>query len=477
MSRSDTDVRDRLFIGGRWVPSSGSESIDVIDSTTEQVIGTVPEGTAEDIGAAVSAARQAFPGWSATPVATRTALLTDVSAALTARMTSLADLITHEVGMPRVLSELVQVGLPIATFASMADVADGFTWEQTIGNSLVVREPIGVVGAITPWNYPLHQIAAKVAPALAAGCTAVLKPSEVAPLNAFVLAEVFEEVGLPPGVFNLVTGYGPVVGEALAGHPSVDMVSFTGSTRAGKRVAELAAAGVKRVALELGGKSANVLLTDADLPRAVPDGVRKCYINSGQTCSALTRMLVPRQRLAEAEALATAEAETFTPGDPFARGTRIGPLVSAAQRDRVRSYIEKGVGEGAVLLTGGADPPEGLGTGYFVRPTVFSAVTRDMTIARDEIFGPVLAIIPYDSEDEAIDIANDTDYGLAGGVWSVDPERARQVARQLRTGQVEINGGNFNPMAPFGGYKQSGNGREFGAFGLEEYLEVKSLQL
>jgi acyl-CoA reductase-like NAD-dependent aldehyde dehydrogenase len=407
----------------------------------------------------------------------RSALLSDVSAALTARIASLADLITREVGMPRVLSELVQVGLPVNTFASMADVAAGFAWEQTIGNSLVVREPIGVVGAITPWNYPLHQIAAKVAPALAAGCTAVLKPSEVAPLNAFVLAEVFEEVGLPPGVFNLVTGYGPVVGEALAGHPSVDMVSFTGSTRAGKRVAELAAAGVKRVALELGGKSANVILADADLSRAVPDGVAKCYMNSGQTCSALTRMLVPRQRLAEAEVLATAAAETFAPGDPFDGDTRLGPLVSAAQRDRVRSYIDKGVGEGALLLTGGADAPEGLQTGYFVRPTVFSGVTPEMTIARDEIFGPVLAIIPYDSEEEAIDIANDTEYGLAGGVWSADTERAQRVARQLRTGQVEVNGGNFNPMAPFGGYKQSGNGREFGAFGLEEYLEVKSLQL
>ncbi len=477
MSRPRTDVRDRLFIGGRWIPSSGSETIDVIDSTTEQVIGTVPEGTREDIDAAVAAAGQAFPEWSATPVDKRTALLSDVSAALTERMASLADLITREVGMPRVLSELVQVGLPVNTFASMADVAAGFPWEQTIGNSLVVREPIGVVGAITPWNYPLHQIAAKVAPALAAGCTSVLKPSEVAPLNAFVLAEVFEEVGLPPGVFNLVTGYGPVVGEALAGHPSVDMVSFTGSTRAGKRVAELAAAGVKRVALELGGKSANVILADADLSRAVPDGVFKCYINSGQTCSALTRMLVPRARLDEAEALAIAAAETFVPGDPFDGDTRLGPLVSAAQRDRVRSYIDKGVGEGAVLLTGGADAPDGLDTGYFVRPTVFSAVTRDMTIARDEIFGPVLAIIPYDSEEEAIDIANDTEYGLAGGVWSADTERAQQVARRLRTGQVEVNGGNFNPMAPFGGYKQSGNGREFGAFGLEEYLEVKSLQL
>ena len=472
-----TVVRDKLYIGGAWVPSTGTASIDVIDSTTEDVIGTVPEGTTEDIDRAVAAARAAFPAWSATPVEARAALLTAVSEALGARMDSLGDLITHEVGMPLVLSKLVQVGLPMASFGSMAQVTADFTWEQTVGNSLIVREPIGVVGAITPWNYPLHQIAAKVAPALAAGCTVVLKPSEVAPLNAFVLAEIFEEVGVPAGVFNLVSGFGPVVGEALAGHRDVDMVSFTGSTRAGRRVSEVAAATVKRVALELGGKSANVILGDADLATAVPDGVGKCYFNSGQTCSALTRMLVPRDRLEEVEALAQSTAESFAAGDPFDAGTRLGPLVSAVQRDRVRNYIDKGIGEGATLLTGGVDAPDGLEKGFFVRPTVFSSVTRDMTIARDEIFGPVLVIIPYDTEDEAVDIANDTDYGLAGGVWSGDPERAKAVARRLRTGQVEVNGGGFNPMAPFGGYKQSGNGREFGSFGLEEFLEVKSMQL
>jgi acyl-CoA reductase-like NAD-dependent aldehyde dehydrogenase len=336
---------------------------------------------------------------------------------------------------------------------------------------------VGVVGAITPWNYPLHQIAAKVAPALAAGCTVVLKPSEVAPLNAFVLADIFDSVGLPPGVFNLVTGFGPVVGEALAAHRDVDMISFTGSTRAGRRVSEVASATVKRVALELGGKSANVILDDADLSTAVPDGVAKCFLNSGQTCSALTRMLVPRDRLAEVEELATAAAESFTPGDPFADSTRLGPLVSAAQRDRVRTYIDKGIGEGATLLTGGAEAPDGLDHGFFIRPTVFSSVSPDMTIARDEIFGPVLVIIPYDSEDEAVAIANDTEYGLAGGVWAGSAERATAVARRLRTGQVEVNGGRFNPLAPFGGYKQSGNGREYGSFGLEEFLEVKALQL
>jgi len=477
MEPMETVVHDKLYIDGAWVPSTGTGSIDVIDSTSEEVIGTVPEGTTEDIDRAVAAARAAFPAWSATPVEERTALLTRVGEALGSRMDELADLITHEVGMPLVLSQLVQVGLPMASFGSMAQVAADFTWEQTIGNSVVVREPIGVVGAITPWNYPLHQIAAKVAPALAAGCTVVLKPSEVAPLNAFVLAEIFDELGLQAGVFNLVTGFGPVVGEAVAGHRGVDMVSFTGSTRAGKRVSEVAAATVKRVALELGGKSANVILDDADLARAVPDGVGKCYLNSGQTCSALTRMLVPRERLAEVEELARSSAESFTPGDPFDSGTRLGPLVSAAQRDRVRNYIDKGIGEGATLVTGGGESPVGLDTGYFVKPTVFSSVSRDMTIAREEIFGPVLVIIPYDSEEEAVEIANDTEYGLAGGVWSGDPERAKAVARRLRTGQVEVNGGGFNPMAPFGGYKQSGNGREFGAFGLEEFLEVKAMQL
>ncbi len=477
MGTSQPIVRDRLYIGGEWVPSTGTGTIDVIDSTTEEVMGSIPEGSTKDVDLAVAAARAAFPAWSATPVKKRTELLTQVSQALATRMDDLAHLITREVGMPLMLSQLVQVGLPMTTFGSMAQVAADFTWEQTVGNSLIVREPIGVVGAITPWNYPLHQIAAKVAPALAAGCTVVLKPSEVAPLNAFVLAEVFEEIGLPAGVFNLVTGVGPVVGEAIAAHTDVDMVSFTGSTRAGKRVSEVASGTVKRVALELGGKSANVILDDADLAKAIPDGVAKCFLNSGQTCSALTRMLVPRERLSEVEDLAVAAAEAFTPGDPFEPSSRLGPLVSGAQRDRVRNFIDKGVGEGATLLTGGVEAPEGLSAGFFIRPTVFSSVTRDMTIARDEIFGPVLSIIPYGTEEEAIDIANDSEYGLAGGVWSGDPERAKAVARQLRTGQVEVNGGGFNPLAPFGGYKQSGNGREYGSFGLEEFLEVKAMQL
>ena len=477
MASMTPQIYNTFYINGEWVTPAGTGSLEVIDSTTEEVIGTVPEGSTEDIDSAVAAARAAFPAWSARPLEERTGFMTAVSAKLGERMESLAATISHEVGMPLVLSQLVQVGLPMMAFGSMADVAAGFSWEREVGNSLIVREPVGVVGAITPWNYPLHQIAAKVAPALTAGCTVVLKPSEVAPLNAFVLAEIFAEVGLPAGVFNLVTGVGPVVGEALAAHPDVDMISFTGSTRAGRRVSEVASATVKKVALELGGKSANVILADADLAVAVPDGVGKCFLNSGQTCSALTRMLVPRDRLAEAEELARTAAETFTPGDPFDESTRIGPLVSAAQRDRVRTFIEKGIGEGATLVTGGAESPDGLTQGFFVRPTVFSNVTRDMTIAREEIFGPVLVIMPYDSEDEAVEIANDTEYGLAGGVWSGDADHAKAVARKLRTGQVEVNGGNFNPLAPFGGYKQSGNGREFGSFGLDEFLEIKSLQL
>lgn len=469
--------RDKLYINGSWVASTGTGTIDVVNSTTEEVMGRIPEGTAEDVDRAVSAARAAFTEWSAVSVEERAKYLQRITEGLQARMGDIAQVVSQEVGMPANLSMMIQAGLPTMTFGSMGQILDSFPFEEQVGNSLVVREPVGVVGAITPWNYPLHQIAAKVAPALAVGCTVVLKPSEVAPLNAFILAEIIDEVGLPAGVFNLVTGFGPVVGEAIASHPGVDMVSFTGSTRAGKRVSELAAQTVKRVALELGGKSPNVILEDADLTKAVQDGVGKCYLNSGQTCSALTRMIVPRSKLAEVEKIAAEAAATFKPGPPDAADTRLGPLVSAVQRDRVRGYIQKGIEEGAKLVTGGPDAPEGLDQGFFVQPTVFSEVRPDMTIAQEEIFGPVLAILPYDDEDEAVAIANDTIYGLAGGVWAGDPDRARQVARRLRTGQVEINGGSFNPLAPFGGYKQSGNGRELGRFGLEEFLEVKSLQL
>ena len=468
---------DKLYIDGAWVAPSGKGTLDVINSTTEEVMATIPEGDASDVDRAVKAAKAAFPAWSQTSVQDRAKFLSRINEGLTARADEIANIVSEEVGMPKMLSKLIQVGLPQGSFAVNAQLAEGYKFEEEVGNSLVVKEPVGVVGCITPWNYPLHQIAAKVAPALAAGCTVVLKPSEVAPVNAFILAEIIHDVGLPAGVFNLVSGVGPVVGEAMASHPDVDMISFTGSTRAGRRVSELAAQTVKRVTLELGGKSANIILDDADFEKAVADGVGKCYLNSGQTCSALTRMLVPRDRLAEAEAIAAKTAETFTTGDPFEATTRLGPLVSAVQRERVRGYIQKGVDEGATLVTGGAEAPEGLDKGFFVRPTVFSNVTRDMTIAQEEIFGPVLSILPYDTEEEAIEIANDTIYGLAGGVWSGDQERAKKVARQMRTGQVEVNGGGFNLMAPFGGFKQSGHGRELGAFGLEEYLEIKSLQL
>ena len=471
------NVRDKIYIGGRWVQSAGTGVLEVINSTTEQVMGSVPEGTVEDVDKAVAAARSAFESWSQTSMQERADWMQRISEGLTARVDEIAELIAQEVGMPVKLSNIIQAGLPTTTFGSMPKLLAELQWEEGVGNSLIVREPVGVVGAITPWNYPLHQIAAKVAPALAAGCTVVLKPSQVAPLNAALLADVIDEVGLPAGVFNLVTGRGSVIGEALARHPDVDMISFTGSTEAGRRVSEAAAGTIKRVALELGGKSPNVILEDANLEQAITDGVSKCFLNSGQTCSALTRMLVPRSRLAEAEQVAAAVAEQFKPGDPFESGTMLGPLVSEGQRKLVRDYITKGTEEGAKLVTGGVEPPQGLEQGYFVRPTVFSDVTPDMTIAQEEIFGPVLAIMPYEDDEDAVRIANDSVYGLAGGVWSADEERAKRIARRIRTGQVEINGGAFNPLAPFGGYKQSGYGRELGRFGLEEFLQIKSLQL
>jgi aldehyde dehydrogenase (NAD+) len=474
---AEIQVRDKLYIDGAWVTPSGKDTIDVVNSTTEEVMGRIPQATAEDVDKAVKAAKAAFGKWSVTSVEERGKYLQRIAEGLQARTMDIANVVAQELGMPINLSMIIQAGLPTVTFSSMPQLIDEIQWEEQVGNSLVIKEPIGVVGAITPWNYPLHQIANKVAPALAAGCTVVLKPSEVTPLNAFILAEIIDDVGLPAGVFNLVTGTGPEVGEAIARHPEVDMVSFTGSTRAGKRVSELASETVKVVALELGGKSPNVILDDANFDQAVTDGVGKAFLNSGQTCSALTRMLVPRSRLAEAEDIAVKAAETYTPGDPFDADTRLGPLVSETQRERVRGYIKKGIDEGAKLLTGGADAPEGLDKGYFVQPTVFSEVRNDMTIAQEEIFGPVLSIIPYEDEDDAVRIANDTIYGLAAGVWSGDADRAKSVARRIRSGQVEVNGGAFNPMAPFGGFKQSGHGRELGKFAIDEFLAIKSLQL
>ena len=469
--------RDKFFINGQWAPPSSKETIDVHHAGTGEVMGKVPAGGEKDIETAVAAARAALEGWSATPAAKRAEYLQKISDGLKARAAELGSTIAQEVGMPIKLAGRIQAGLPIANFGNYAKIAKEFQFETKVGNSLVVREPVGVVGAITPWNYPLHQIALKVAPALAAGCTVVLKPSEVAPFNAFILAEVIEAAGLPKGVFNLVTGFGPAAGEALVKHPQVDMISFTGSTRAGKRISEVAAQTVKRVALELGGKSASVILEDADLAAAVKGTVSGCYLNSGQTCTALTRMLVPESLYQKATELAIEAAKGFTLGDPMSEATRLGPLSSQMQLDRVRSYIKKGVEEGAELLTGGADRPDGLPGGYFVKPTVFGKVKNSMTIAQEEIFGPVLSIIAYRDEDEAVRIANDSPYGLAGAVWSADDAHAQKVARRIRAGQVDVNGGAFNMNAPFGGFKQSGHGREAGVYGLEEFLEYKSLQL
>ena len=470
-------TRDKLYINGEWRLPSGKNAIDVVSPSTEEVIGRIPEGTSADVDAAVAAARVAFDSWSQTAASERAALLQKIHEGLKARADEIGRTIASEVGMPLKLATRIQAGSPIATFGMYARMLASFAFEEKIENSIVLREPVGVVSCITPWNYPLHQIAAKVAPALAAGCTVVLKPSEVAPLNAFLLAEVIHAAGVPKGVFNLVTGYGTVAGEALAKHPEVDMISFTGSTRAGKRVSELAAASVKRVALELGGKSASVILEDADLAAAVKSTVNVCFLNSGQTCSAHTRLLVPESRYAEAAKIAVEAAAGFTLGDPFDEATKLGPLVSRTQRERVRNYIRKGIEEGAELLSGGPEAPSGLDKGWYVRPTVFGRVNPKSTIAQEEIFGPVLVIVAYRNEDEAVKIANDTIYGLAGGVWSGDEEHAKRVARRMRAGQVDINGGPFNLQAPFGGYKQSGHGRELGRFGLEEFLEYKSLQL
>ena len=472
-----SEPRDRFFIGGAWVAATGRAPIPVVNPATEQQVATVPAGDAADVDAAVRAARAAFEGWSTTPVAERARLLAATADALSARKDEVARLICTEMGTPLAFSLAVQVGNPVTVLRSYGELLETYSFEEQVKNSLVVREAIGVVGAITPWNYPLHQVVAKVAAALAAGCTVVLKPSEVAPLSAFVLAEIFNTVGLPAGVFNLVTGLGSVVGEAIAAHPDVDMVSFTGSTAAGKRVSEVASATVKRVALELGGKSAFVILDDADLAKAVKVGLANCFINGGQTCTAWTRMLVPAAQHDEVVALVKAGAQKYTVGAPDADGTRIGPLANSNQRSRVRGYIEQAIADGATLVTGGAEAPEGLPTGYYVKPTVFANVQPGSALEQEEVFGPVLAVVPYADEDEAVRIANDTPYGLAGGVFSGDQERAVRVARRLRTGMVDVNGGRFNPIAPFGGYKQSGNGRELGELGLEEFLEVKSLQL
>ena len=463
------------YINGQWVKAQSSDTLAVYDSSTEALMATVPSGTAQEAEAAIHAARAAFDGWSALPLETRAAYLDKVAAGVKARTEELALAIAREVGMPLKMARAVQVGGPAWHWGNFAKVARHFEWEKKVGNSLVVREAIGVVGCITPWNFPLSQITLKIAPAMVAGCTVVLKPSEIAPVNAMILAEIIHEAGIPAGVFNLVNGIGPVVGEVLASHPEVDMVSFTGSTRAGKRVSELASQSVKRIALELGGKSASIILDDANFELAVKGTIGACMLNSGQTCSAHTRMLVPASRYDEVKVLAQAAIAKFSVGPSLDEASRLGPLVSASQRDRVIGFIKTGIEEGAEVIAGGTALPP-FDKGYFVQPTILGIKSTD-TLAQEEIFGPVLVVISYEGEEDAIAIANATIYGLGGAVWGGTDERAIGVARRLRTGQVDINGGPFNANAPFGGYKQSGNGRENGVYGFEEFLEFKAIQL
>ena len=461
--------RDKIYLDGAWVAPSSPETIPVENPATEEILGQVPAGSADDVDRAVAAARAAFDGWAGTPMAERGAVLGKLHEALAARAGDIARTVGLELGTPLKVAKAVQAGLPLAVLRGYADLAAQPVREETIGNSLVVHEPVGVVGAITPWNYPLHQVVAKVAAALAAGCTVVLKPSELTPLVAYLLMDAADEAGLPPGVLNLVPGTGPVVGAAIAGHPDVDLVSFTGSTATGRAITHAAADRVARVTLELGGKSANVILEDADVTRAVKVGVANAFLNSGQTCTAWTRMLVHRSHYDTAVELAAAAAAAYRTGDPFDEGTRLGPLVSAAQRERVRGFIDRA---GARRVAGDAPVPE---RGYFVAPTVFADVDPDSELAQEEIFGPVLSIIAFDDDDHAVRIANNSRYGLAGGVWGA-PERALAVARRMRTGAVDVNGGAFNPVAPFGGYKQSGIGRELGAYGLAEFQQTKAIQ-
>jgi acyl-CoA reductase-like NAD-dependent aldehyde dehydrogenase len=468
--------RDQVFIDGRWTASAGTERIDVVNPYSERVIGYVPAGAQSDVDRAVAAARSAFPSWSQTPVFERLSYLQRVTDGVRERAEELAVTITAELGSPIVESRGTQVGLSVTGFEGIRKVAESYSFEESVGNSLVIREAAGVAACITPWNYPLHQITLKVASALAAGCTVVLKPSEVTPLNAFILAEIVQASGLPDGVFNLVCGSGPTVGEALVRHPEVDLISFTGSTRAGVRISQIAAPKVNRICLELGGKSASVILDDADLAAVVPDALARCVTNSGQSCSALTRLLVPAERLLDAAEMAATAAQGYVLGDPADEATQLGPLVSQTQRDRVRSYISAAVREGALLVSGGIEAPSGLERGYFVTPTVFSEVRPEMTIFREEIFGPVLSISGYRDEEDAVALANASEYGLSAAVWSADADRAQAVARRLRTGQITVNGGSYNFFAPFGGYKKSGLGRESGRYGFEEFLEVKSLQ-
>lgn len=467
--------RDKNYVDGAWVDSTSSEFIHVLNPSTEEVIGRVPKSTAADVAAAVAAATGAFPDWSSRAPSDRVGYLAAAHRRLGQQEDRFVEAIVADVGTPAKIARRLQFGLPRTVLESYTDPSV-FPGESHIGNSLIIREPIGVVGAITPWNYPLHQVVAKVAPALAAGCTVVLKPSEVTPAVVMLLAEVFGDVDLPPGVFNVVNGAAEV-GAALVTDHGVDMVSFTGSTRAGREVGAMAARDIKRVALELGGKGANIVLPDVkDLDRILKNAVGNCFLNSGQTCLALTRLLIHESQYDDAVVRVAEIARTFTVGDPHDPSTKLGPMTSRSHLQRVRDYIQLGIDEGARLVAGGLDAPNGLDRGYFVQPTVFADVNSTMRIAREEIFGPVLSVMAYTTEQQAVEIANGTEYGLTAAVWSGDSDVAMRLARQIRAGQVDVNGGAFNPQAPFGGYKQSGNGRELGALAMDEYLEIKSVQ-
>jgi len=466
--------RNKIFINGQWVPSAGSEVLTVVNPVTEEPIAVVPRGTAEDVDRAVQAAAGAFTRWSESPVQERIDIFRKLARLTEARSKELTQTMVSELGYPAAQVEAAHAVAGVEELDLMAEFLTQIEWVVQVGTTRVRREPSGVVGCITAWNGPLRSVISKAGAAMAAGCTVVLKPSEIAPLSAFMFAEICAEAGLPAGVFNLVCGTGPEVGEALASHPLVDMVSLTGSVRAGRRVMEVGSAGIKRMHLELGGKSANIIMDDADFERAVADGIEDAMRNTGQACGALTRMLVPRNRLQQAEELAVRKAESYVLGDPWDPKTTLGPVISAAARERVRGYIQSGLDEGVRLLTGGLAVPQGLGRGYFVKPTIFSG-DNTSRIAREEIFGPVVVIIPFEDEADAIAIANDSQYGLAGAVWCADAERARAIAAKLRTGRVRINGAPLDKRGTHGGFKLSGVGREWGRFGIEEFLEYKSV--